>query len=187
MLFDAASRALYATDASNYRRVPIGVINPRHEGDVARILELARENHLPILPRGAGTALAGQTTNTAIVLDFSRYMNHVIAIDPDQRTATVEPGLVQSHLDAALAPHGFFFAPDPATKDRCTLGGMIGNNSCGAHSAAYGKTVDNVVSLDAMLYDGTRLELGAGGEGEYASALTTGGRRAELYRHAREL
>ena len=87
VLFDGASRALYATDASNYRRVPIGIINPRHEGDVARILALARENHLPILPRGAGTALAGQTTNTAIVLDFSRYMNRVIAIDPDQRTA----------------------------------------------------------------------------------------------------
>ena len=167
--------------------MPLGVINPRHEGDVARVLEMARENRLPILPRGAGTALAGQATNTAIVLDFSRYMNQVIAIDPDQRTAIVEPGLVQSHLDAALTPHGLFFAPDPATKDRCTLGGMIGNNSCGAHSAAYGKTVDNVVSLDALLYDGTRLEFGGGGEGEYASALTTGGRRAELYRHLRTL
>jgi FAD/FMN-containing dehydrogenase len=122
VLFDEASRALYATDASNYRRVPIGVINPRHEGDVARTLEVAHENRLPILPRGAGTALAGQTANTAIVLDFSRYMNRVLEIDPQVGVATVEPGLVQSHLDAALAPYGLFFAPDPATKDRCTLG-----------------------------------------------------------------
>ena len=187
VLFDEASRALYATDASNYRRVPIGVINPRHEGDVARSLEVARENRLPILPRGAGTALAGQTANTAIVLDFSRYMNRVLEIDPQATIATVEPGLVQSHLDTALAPYGLFFAPDPATKDRCTLGGMIGNNSCGAHSAAYGKTVDNVVSLDAMLYDGTRVTLGAGGEGEYAAALAAGGRPEELYLKARTL
>jgi FAD/FMN-containing dehydrogenase/Fe-S oxidoreductase len=187
VLFDGASRALYASDASNYRRVPLGIINPRHDGDVDRTLALACENHLPILPRGAGTALAGQATNTAIVLDFSRYMNRVLAIDADQAAATVEPGLVQSHLDAALAPHGLFFAPDPATKDRCTLGGMIGNNSCGAHSAAYGKTVDNLVSLDTMLYDGTRMTFGGGGEGEYAAALAAGGRRAEIYRKARAL
>ncbi|HEX4210122.1 MAG TPA: FAD-linked oxidase C-terminal domain-containing protein [Candidatus Binataceae bacterium] len=187
VLFDGASRALYATDASNYRRVPLGVVNPRHEGDVTRTLELARENHLPILPRGAGTALAGQATNTAIVLDFSRYMNRVLEIDPQRGIAAVEPGLVQSHLDVALAPHGLFFAPDPATKDRCTLGGMIGNNSCGAHSAAYGKTVDNVVGLDVMLYDGTRMAFGAGGEGEYAAALAAGGHCAEVYRKARSL
>ncbi|HTT74490.1 MAG TPA: FAD-binding oxidoreductase, partial [Candidatus Binataceae bacterium] len=187
VLFDSASRALYATDASNYRRVPLGVVNPRHEGDVARTLELARENRLPILPRGAGTALAGQAVNSAIVLDFSRYMNRVLAVEPDHRTATVEPGLVQAHLDAALASRGLFFAPDPATKDRCTLGGMIGNNSCGAHSAAYGKTVDNVVSLEVILYDGTRITLGIGGEGEYAAALAAGGRHAEVYRKARSL
>ena len=187
VLFDAASRALYSTDASNYRRVPLGVVNPRHEGDVERTLQLARENRLPILPRGAGTALAGQTANTAIVLDFSRYMNRVVTINPEHSIASVEPGLVQSHLDAALAPYGLFFAPDPATKDRCTLGGMIGNNSCGAHSAAYGKTVDNVVSLDAMLYDGTRIALGAGGEGEYAAAIAAGGHLAEVYRKARTL
>jgi len=185
VLFDSASRALYATDASNYRRVPLGVVVPRHEGDVARTLELARENRLPILPRGGGTALAGQTANTAIVLDFSRYMNAVTALDPANHTATVQPGLVQSHLDAALAPHGLFFAPDPATRDRCTLGGMIGNNSCGAHSAAYGKTVDNVLSLDVMLYDGTRLTLGDGREGAFTAASASGGRIADLYRQMR--
>ncbi|MGA2408904.1 MAG: FAD-linked oxidase C-terminal domain-containing protein [Candidatus Binataceae bacterium] len=187
VLFDNATRALYATDASNYRRVPLGVVVPRHDGDVARTLELARENQLPILPRGGGTALAGQAANTAIVLDFSRYMNKVIALDPERGAATVQPGLVQSHLDAALAPHGLFFAPDPTTRDRCTLGGMIGNNSCGAHSAAYGKTADNVLSLELMLYDGTRLTVGAGGEGEYASAITSGSRISDLYRQMRAI
>ena len=185
--FDAGTRALYATDASNYRLVPIGVVIPRHEEDVRRAVALARENRLPILSRGGGTALAGQTTNTALVLDFSKYMNTVRQVDPDQRVALVEPGVVQAQLNVAAAKYGLFFAPDPATKDRCTLGGMIGNNSCGAHSAAYGKTVDNIVSLDVLLYDGTRLLLGAGGEGEYSAAMTNGGRVAELYTKMREL
>ncbi len=160
MRFDAGMRAVYSTDASNYRQLPIGVVAPRHEGDVAMALALARENAMPILARGGGTSLAGQACNAALILDFSKYMNHIVAIDAERCLATVEPGVVQSQLNAALAPHGLFFAPDPSTKDRCTLGGMIGNNSCGAHSAAYGKTVDNLAALDAILYDGTRLELG---------------------------
>ncbi|HXD90330.1 MAG TPA: FAD-binding and (Fe-S)-binding domain-containing protein [Candidatus Binataceae bacterium] len=158
--FDAAARTIYATDASNYRRVPVGVVIPRHQDDVIRAVALARENGLPIVPRGGGTALAGQTTTPGLVLDFSKYMNRVTEIDPTLRLATVEPGVVQAQLNAAADAHGLFFAPDPSTKDRCTLGGMIGNNSCGAHSAAYGKTVDNVAQLDALLYDGTRLTLG---------------------------
>ena len=109
--FDPASRALYATDASNYRLVPVGVVIPRHEEDVRRALTLARENHIPILPRGGGTALAGQTTNTALVLDFSKYMMAVKRVDPDQRLAVVEPGVVQSQLNAAVAEYGLFFAP----------------------------------------------------------------------------
>ncbi|MBF6561403.1 MAG: FAD-binding oxidoreductase [Candidatus Binataceae bacterium] len=162
--FDAAARALYSTDASNYRRVPIGVVTPRHAGDVARALAFARDHAMPVLPRGGGTALGGQTVNAALVLDFSQYMNAIVAIDPARRVAIVEPGVVQVQLNAAAAAHGLFFAPDPSTKDRCTLGGMIGNNSCGAHSAAHGKTVDNVEALDVMLYDGTRLTLGATAE-----------------------
>jgi FAD/FMN-containing dehydrogenase/Fe-S oxidoreductase len=185
--FDAATRAIYATDASNYRLVPVGVVIPRHEDDVMHAVSLARENRVPILSRGGGTALAGQTTNTALVLDFSKYMNSIRQIDPDRRVAVVEPGVVQAQLNAAAAKYGLFFAPDPATKDRCTLGGMIGNNSCGAHSAAHGKTVDNLLSLDILLYDGTRLTLGAGGEGEYTQALRNGGRTEELYRRMREL
>ncbi|HJU10680.1 MAG TPA: FAD-binding oxidoreductase, partial [Candidatus Binataceae bacterium] len=185
--FDAATRALYATDASNYRLVPTGVVIPRHEEDVTRAVRVARENRIPLLSRGGGTALAGQTTNAALILDFSKYMNSVTRIDPDQRIAVVGPGVVQAQLNSAAAKFGLFFAPDPATKDRCTIGGMIGNNSCGAHSAAHGKTVDNLISLDALLYDGTRLTLGNGGEGEFAQAVSNGGRIAELYKTTRTL
>jgi FAD/FMN-containing dehydrogenase/Fe-S oxidoreductase len=178
--FDDASRAIYSTDASNYRRIPIGIVVPRHDGDVIRAIELARENGLPVLPRGGGTALGGQTANTAIVIDFSQYMNAITRIDPDKRVAIVQPGVVQTHLDAAAAQYGLFFAPDPSTKDRCTLGGMIGNNSCGAHSAAHGKTVDNVERLDVLLYDGTRMTLGGDladgtvGEGARGTGINDG-------------
>src|SRR5690349_22647345 len=122
--FDPGTRALYATDASNYRLVPIGVVIPRHEEDVTRAVALARENRIPILSRGGGTALAGQTANTALVLDFSKYMNAVRRIDPDQHVAIVEPGVVQAQLNSAAAQYSLFFSPDPATKDRCTIGGM---------------------------------------------------------------
>ena len=186
--FDVGTRAAYATDASNYRQVPVGVVIPRHEGDVIAALSLARENAMPILARGGGTSLAGQGCNAALVLDFSKYMNRIIAIDPGARVAHVEPGVVQSHLNAALAPHGLFFAPDPSTKDRCTIGGMIGNNSCGAHSAAYGKTVDNVEALEVILHDGTRVSAqGSIDEAQLGAAIARGGREGELYSRLREL
>src|ERR1700730_3554882 len=185
--FDAGTRAAYATDASNYRQVPVGVVIPRHEGDVVAALTIARENSMPILARGGGTSLAGQACNAALVLDFSKYMNRIVAIDPDARLVQGEPGLVQSHLNSALGSHRLFFAPDPSTKDRCTIGGMIGNNSCGAHSAAHGKTVDNVEALEVVLYDGTRLAPGAGGEGEVFAAAVRGGREGEIYAATRAL
>src|SRR5579862_3902762 len=141
-----------------------------------------------ILARGGGTSLGGQACNAALVLDFSKYMNRVLAIDPGARTALVEPGVVQSHLNSALAPHGLFFAPDPSTKDRCTIGGMIGNNSCGAHSAAYGKTVDNVEALEVILYDGTQLSMrGSMDDAQLEAAIARGGRESELYSQIREL
>src|ERR1700736_621228 len=157
--FDRGTIAVYSHDASNYRQGPLGVVIPRHEEDVIATVGLARDNRIPILARGGGTALGGQATSAALVLDFSKYMNRVISVDPENKSATVQPGVIQSALNAELAPHGLFFAPDPSTKDRCTIGGMIGNNSCGAHSAAYGKTVDNVESIEAILYDGTELSL----------------------------
>src|SRR5258708_19109824 len=186
--FDAGTRAAYSTDASNYRQVPVGVVIPRHEGDVVAALSLARENSMPILARGGGTSLAGQACNAAMVLDFSKYMNRVLAIDANARTTLVEPGVVQSHLNSALAPHGLFFAPDPSTTDRCTIGGMIGNNSCGEHSAAYGKTVDNVEALEVLLYDGTHLSLtGSISDVELDAAIARGGREGDLYSQLREL
>src|SRR5258706_3618085 len=182
--FDAGTRAIYSTDASNYRQVPVAVVIPRHDADVLATLSIARDHSIPILARGGGTSLAGQACNVALVLDFSKYMNRIVSIKPDAgvRTATVEPGVVQSHLNSALAPHNLFFAPDPSTKDRCTIGGMIGNNSCGAHSSAYGKTVDNVEALEVALYDGTRLSLnGAMPDEELQHPIAQPGRVGELY------
>jgi len=185
--FDRGTIAIYSHDASNYRQVPIGVVMPRREEDVIATVALARENSIPILARGGGTALGGQATSAALVLDFSKYMNRVVTVDAERKIATVQPGVIQSALNAELAPHGLFFAPDPSTKDRCTIGGMIGNNSCGAHSAAYGKTVDNLVAMDVLLYDGTRLSVGPTHEADLRYVTTRGGARGALYSKLRDL
>ncbi len=170
--FDQGSRTIYATDASNYRQVPVGVVIPRDANDVVAAVAIAREHRVPILPRGGGTSLGGQGCNAALVIDFSKYVNAIRSIDIERRLAVVEPGVVPTRLNAELAPHGLFFAPDPTTKDRCNIGGMIGNNSCGAHSVAYGKTADNLHALDVLLYDGTRMRLGGNGD------ITASGARA---------
>jgi FAD/FMN-containing dehydrogenase/Fe-S oxidoreductase len=179
--FDAGSLALYSTDASNYRQVPVGVVLPRHEGDIRHAVALARENQVPVLMRGGGTSLGGQSCNAALVLDCSKYMTAIRRIDYAAGVAVVEPGLIPAQLNAELAPHGVFFPPDPATKDRCTIGGMIGNNSCGAHSAAYGKTVDHLLGLEVLLYDGTRLVLGSLGAGAAAGAAARTAREEEIF------
>ncbi len=158
--FDNAARALYATDGSNYRQVPIGVVLPRDNDDVLAAIALCREYGAPLLCRGGGTSLAGQCCNVAVVLDFSKYMNNILEIDPARRIARVQPGVVLDHLRNAAERHHLTFAPDPATHDRCTLGGMIGNNSCGVHSIMGGKTDDNIDALEVVTYDGTRLKLG---------------------------
>src|SRR5688572_8354668 len=178
--FGAGARALYATDASNYRQVPIGVVCPRDAADVEQTLALCRRFGAPALARGGGTSLAGQCCNVAVVLDFSRHMNRVLAIDPQLRVARVEPGCVLDDLRAAAAPHGLSFGPDPATHDRCTLGGMIGNDSCGTHSVFTGRTSDNVRELDVLLADGTRMRASALDERAFEQALARGGRAAEL-------
>src|SRR5208283_4779024 len=158
--FDNGSRALYATDGSNYRQVPIGVVIPRDKEDVLAAVALCREHQAPLLARGGGTSLAGQCCNTAVILYFSKYMAKILEIDPQRRIARVEPGVVLDNLRAAAEKHHLTFAPDPATHDRCTLGGMIGNNSCGVHSIMAGKTDDNIEQLDVVTYDGTRLQVG---------------------------
>src|ERR1043165_9822899 len=136
--FDNGSRALYATDASNYRQVPIGVVVPRNNDDVIAAVATAREFGAPLLCRGGGTSLAGQCCNVAVVLDFSKYMSEILEIDPARRLAVVQPGVVLDKLRNAAEKYKLTFAPDPATHDRCTLGGMIGNNSCGVHSVMAG-------------------------------------------------
>ncbi len=160
--FDAGSRALYATDASNYRQVPIGVVIPRTKGDVVRTVELCRRHGVPVLSRGGGTSLCGQTCNVAVVMDFSKYLNRVLEIDPVRKEARVEPGCVLDDLRDAAGKHGLTFAPDPATHDHNTLGGMIGNNSCGPHSVMGGETVHNVIELEVLTYEGKRFTIGKG-------------------------
>ncbi|MGW0788315.1 FAD-binding and (Fe-S)-binding domain-containing protein [Streptomyces sp. NPDC002911] len=159
----AIVRALTTMDASNYRRVPGAVVAPRDAADVAEALRVCREHAAPVVPRGGGTSIAGQATGTGVVLDFTRHMRRITELDPGSRTAVVQPGVVLDDLRAAAAPHGLTFGPDPSTHSRCTLGGMIGNNSCGSHSVAWGTTADNVRSLRVVRYGGGEsLHLGRG-------------------------
>ncbi|AOW87540.1 dimethylmenaquinone methyltransferase [Streptomyces olivaceus] len=158
--FDVTSRALTTMDASNYRRVPLGVVAPRDADDVAAVLDVCRERGVPVVARGGGTSIAGQATGTGVVLDFTRHMNRLVGLDPEARTAVVQPGLVLDRLQRSAAPHGLRFGPDPSTHSRCTLGGMIGNNSCGSHSVAWGTTADSVGELSVLTARGRRLRLG---------------------------
>ncbi|ARZ68429.1 dimethylmenaquinone methyltransferase [Streptomyces albireticuli] len=163
--FGAAARALVTMDASNYRRVPLGVVAPRDAADVAAALAVCREHGVPVVARGGGTSIAGQATGTGVVLDLARHMDAITALDPDARTAVVQPGVVLDTLRAAAGAYGLTFGPDPSTHGRCTLGGMIGNNACGAHSVAWGTTADNVHALDVLTYGGERARLGQGLDG----------------------
>jgi FAD/FMN-containing dehydrogenase/Fe-S oxidoreductase len=179
--FDRGTRALYATDGSNYRQVPIGVVIPRDTDDVQATVALCRQFGAPLLSRGGGTSLAGQCCNVAVILDFSKYMARILEIDPARRIARVQPGVVLDHLRAAAEKHHLTFGPDPATHDRCTLGGMIGNNSCGVHSVMAGKTDDNIEALDILTYDGLRMKVGATPNHEIERITEAGGRRGEIY------
>src|SRR5437762_634324 len=179
--FDRGSRAAYATDASNYRQVPIGVLLPRDAGDVIAALAVCRRHGVPVLARGGGTSLAGQSCNVAVVIDFSKYMYRLTELDPDRRRARVEPGLVLDTLRDAAEQHHLTFAPDPSTHSHCTLGGMIGNNSCGVHSVMGGNTVDNIEELDIVTYDGVRMRVGATTDAELEHIIETGGRRGQIY------
>src|SRR5438105_13066456 len=179
--FDSGSRALYATDASNYRQIPIGAVMPRDADDVIATVALSRKFGAPILARGGGTSLAGQCCNVAVVMDFSKYMHHIDELDPKQRFARVEPGIVLDDLREAAEKYGQTFGPDPATHNRCTIGGMIGNNSCGVHALMAGKTVDNIESLNVLTYDGVQLTVGATSDDEVERAVARGGREGEIF------
>jgi len=185
--FDDGSRALYATDGSNYRQIPIGVVLPRDVDDVIATIFLAREFGAPILCRGGGTSLAGQCCNVAVVLDFTKYMAEILEIDPAQRIARVQPGVVLDRLRNAAEKHHLTFGPDPATHDRCTLGGMIGNNSCGVHSVMAGKTDDNIEELEILTYDGQRMKVGQTSDAELEKIIAEPGRHGEIYAGLRKL
>ena len=185
--FDEGYQALYSTDSSNYRQVPIGVVVPQEVSDIIEAVTICRRFSAPILMRGAGTSLAGQCCNVAVILDTSKHLNQVLSIDPDQKLARVEPGLVLDLLRNAAERYHLTFGPDPATHQQCTLGGMIGNNSCGVHSIMAGKTVDNVEELEILTYDGLQLRVGKTSEAEIDQIIQAGGRRGEIYSGLRAL
>ncbi|MGH8724482.1 MAG: FAD-binding and (Fe-S)-binding domain-containing protein [Burkholderiales bacterium] len=178
--FDSGMRAAYAADASNYRQVPIGVVLPRNTEDIVAAARVCASHGVPLLARGGATSLNGQAVNAAVVIDCSKYLDRVLSIDPQARLARVEPGVVCDALRDAAEAHGLTFAPDPATHSRCTLGGMIGNNSCGPHSVMAGTTVDNIERLEVLTYDGARFWCGP--TPDLQKILSEDGRRAEIYR-----
>jgi FAD/FMN-containing dehydrogenase/Fe-S oxidoreductase len=179
--FDAGSRGAYATDGSNYRQVPIGVVVPYGVEAGARAVAVCARFGAPLLSRGGGTSLAGQSTNHAVVIDWTKYCYGLVSVDPKARTCVVEPGIVLDDLNRRLADCGLQFGPKPSTHSQCTLGGMIGNNSCGASAQAYGKTADNIRRLEILTYDGLRCWVGPTSPQEYEAIAAIGDRRAELY------
>src|SRR5437867_11011214 len=179
--FDDGSRALYSTDGSNYRQIPIGVVIPRDNDDVIAAVAICREHAAPLLCRGGGTSLAGQCCNVAVILDFSKYMAQILELDPQKRFARVQPGVILDHLRAAAEEHKLTFGPDPASHSRCTIGGMVGNNSCGVHSIMAGKTDENIEELEVLTYDGIRLRVGATSDVELDALIRAGGRRGQIY------
>jgi FAD/FMN-containing dehydrogenase/Fe-S oxidoreductase len=185
--FDNASRAIYATDASNYRQVPIGVVIPKSQQDVIGTISVCRQFSAPVLSRAGGTSLVGQCCNTAVVIDWSKYLNRILELNVANRFARVEPGTICDTVVHAGRPHDLTYGPDPATHDHCCFGGMLGNNSCGAHAQMNGPAVNNVESLDVLLYDGTRMTVGWLTEAEWQRRLEGTGREAEIYAKLKSL
>jgi FAD/FMN-containing dehydrogenase/Fe-S oxidoreductase len=180
--FDPASRLLYSTDASMYQVEPIGVVTPRDADDVRAAVQVAREQKVALLPRGGGTSLTGQTVNRALVLDFTQHMNEVLEVNTEERWARVQPGLVQDELNHHVRGMGLLFGPDTSTSNRATLGGMMGNNSGGSHSLAYGLTVDHVIEIRALLVDGTEVVFGELTPAEFEAKLRAPGLEGQIYR-----
>ncbi|MGR6920832.1 FAD-binding and (Fe-S)-binding domain-containing protein [[Actinomadura] parvosata] len=185
--FDTGSRAAYSTDASNYRQVPIGVVVPRTLDAGAAAVSVCRARDVPVLSRGGGTSLAGQCCNAAVVIDWSKHCGRVESVDVAGRRIVVQGGAVLDQVNRVLAADGLMVGPKPSSHRACTIGGMIGNDSCGASAQAYGKMADSVLRLEILTYDGVRAWVGPTGEDEYARVQTGGGRLAEIYRQLRDL
>lgn len=180
--FDAGTLALYTADASNYRHVPLAVIIPETVEDCVAAVRTCAEHGVPVIPRGGGTSIAGNAIGTGVVIDTSRHLRTIEEIDPTARTATVQPGVILGELRKATAKYGLTFAPDPSTHSRCTIGGMVGNNACGSHSVAWGTTADNIVSLDLLLSDGTRMTVGSvDSDEEFTELARRPGREGKIY------
>jgi FAD/FMN-containing dehydrogenase/Fe-S oxidoreductase len=185
--FDAGSRAAYAHDGSNYRQVPIGVVVPRSVDAAEAAIAACRQAGVPVLSRGGGTSLAGQCCNEALVIDWTKYCHDLVSVDPAAKTAVLQPGIALDKANDALARYGLMVGPRPSTHVSCTIGGMIGNNSCGASAQAYGKMVDAVRRLEILTYDGLRTWTSETSDAEYQQIITAGGQKAELYRRLREI
>src|SRR5271166_558669 len=184
--FDRGQRALYATDASLYQIEPVGVVVPRTVEDVIATVRIAAQEKVAIVPRGAATSLSGQTVGAAIVIDFSKYLNRIGVVDRNAMTVRVEPGVVLDQLNAHLKPLGLMFGPDVSTSDRASIGGMIGNNSAGARSLRYGKTVDHVRAVEVVLADGTTTKLGPLTDEELASICQRKSPEGRIHRAVRD-
>ena len=180
--FDQYSRLLYSTDASMYQMEPIGVVIPRHAGDVQAVLELANRENVAVLPRGGGTSLTGQTVNRAVVMDFSRWMQEILEVNREEMWARVQPGVVQDELNAHVRPLGLLFGPDTSTSNRATIGGMLGNNSGGSHSIAYGLTVEHVIEITVLLADGSRAVFGEVTPEAFRAKMRASGLEGQIYR-----
>ena len=185
--FDPFSRVLYSTDASIYQMEPVGVVIPRNVDDVLAVIEVAKGNGVPVLPRAGGTSLAGQTVNHAIVTDFSKYLNQIIEVNQEEQWARVQPGIVLDDLNRQLLPYGLMYAPDPTTSSRACVGGGVGNNSCGAHSVIYGKTLDHIKEVSVILSDGTQSHFKEVETRELEAKLSGVGLESEIYRGVRRL
>jgi FAD/FMN-containing dehydrogenase/Fe-S oxidoreductase len=185
--FDPGSRAAYAFDASNYRQVPIGVVVPRNIEAAVAALAVCREHDAPVLSRGGGTSLAGQCCNEAVVIDWTKYCHRLVSVEPADKTAVVEPGAALDKVNDSLAPHGLMVGPKPSTHVSCTIGGMVGNNSCGSTAQAYGKMADSVRRLELACYDGLRFWAGETSDEEYERVQANGDRQAALYRRLRDI
>src|ERR1051326_6634803 len=186
--FSDGDRALYSTDSSNYRQIPIGVVIPRHKADIIAAVAICRKFGAPITGRGGGTSLAGQCCNASVIIDFTKYYNRVLEIDPKRRLVRVEPGIVLDEMLKKVRKRCLVFGPDPATHNHCAIGGMVGNNSCGVHSVMaefYGggaRSSDNVREFEVLLYDGTILRVGKTDAASLAQITAGTDRRSEIYR-----